>query len=56
MELMMTDSINGKQKEVRKHFGKYDLVIDKVKIINVVVVLIAFIAFMLFMFYLADVF
>jgi hypothetical protein len=43
-------------KEIRKSFKKYDLVIDKGKIITAVSVLVLLILFILFMLYLGDVF
>lgn len=52
----MTDKEARNQKEFRKSFKNYDLVIDKGKIYVVIVVIIVMTLFTMFMFYLAGVF
>lgn len=56
MEHFMTDNKAVDIKEFRKSKKKYDLVIDKGRVLSAIIVLIILILGTLFMFYLADVF
>lgn len=52
----MTEDKTGNPREYRKSLKKYDIVIDKTKIIAAIVCVVGMTAGMLFIFYLAGVF